>query len=357
MNKRALEVVFAALLVGLAAGAFAQDSESVHDATTTLDGTPSVPDSHTVEGGDTLWDIANRYFRDPYEWPKVWSYNPEITNPHWIYPGALVNLRPGVEPVPGQAPGDTQGFLTRGAEEVQGIYLRDQGYLDPKAFDNAGFIVAAREEQMMMSDSDVVYVRLKKKAERNIGGNYTIYRRIRRAERLKVEKGELVRIMGTVRLDDYDEKLNMGHATIVETLEPIERGYKVAPMMRRFHMVEARENKMNLTAKVIAVLYDLKVISNYQLVFLDVGENKGVEEGNRFYVMRSGDEWRVSVKGRVGREIQTTVPLPEEPERFPDEIVAEGLVVSVRPTTSALLITNTVRAVSVGDRVEMVQGH
>ncbi|NLE49072.1 MAG: LysM peptidoglycan-binding domain-containing protein, partial [Sandaracinaceae bacterium] len=43
----------------------------------------SVPDVYVVTSGDTLWDIASQFFGDPYEWPRIWSYNPAITNPHW----------------------------------------------------------------------------------------------------------------------------------------------------------------------------------------------------------------------------------------------------------------------------------
>src|SRR5262249_13197606 len=52
------------------------------------------PELHVVRSGDTLWDICFYYFNDPWQWPKVWSYNPQITNPHWIYPGDLVRLVP-----------------------------------------------------------------------------------------------------------------------------------------------------------------------------------------------------------------------------------------------------------------------
>lgn len=357
MSIRVTHALTVLLFAVLAAQAFAQEAdEGIHDDSVTLGKAQDVPPAHTVVGGDTLWGIAEQYFGDPYDWPKVWSFNPEITNPHWIYPGAMVQLRAG-QPAQAPADGPTPPFVDNKPKAGQGIYLRDVGYLDEDAFDQAGFIVAAREEQMLLSNSDVAYVRFNKEAKPKPGEHYTVYRKINEDERLKVEKGELVRIMGTVRLDDYDEELDMGRATVVETLEAIERGYKIAPMMRRFSIVEPRTNEKNLKATVIAALFDTKVISNYQVVFLDVGEEQSVQNGNRFYIMRSGDEWRVSVHGRVGREVRTTVPLPEEPKRFPDEIVAEGLIVSVRPKTSALLITNTVRAVSIGDRVEMIEGH
>ena len=39
---------------------------------------------HTVEKGDTLWDLSSKYLGSPWYWPKVWSYNPQIANPLWI---------------------------------------------------------------------------------------------------------------------------------------------------------------------------------------------------------------------------------------------------------------------------------
>src|ERR1035437_9153443 len=47
---------------------------------------------HRVEKGDTLWDLSQKFLGSPWYWPKVWSYNPEIANPHWIYPGNEVRF-------------------------------------------------------------------------------------------------------------------------------------------------------------------------------------------------------------------------------------------------------------------------
>ncbi|HET9036384.1 MAG TPA: LysM peptidoglycan-binding domain-containing protein, partial [Myxococcaceae bacterium] len=57
---------------------------------------PEAPSQiHTVEKGDTLWDLSSKYLGSPWYWPKVWSYNPQIANPHWIYPGNQVRFYPG----------------------------------------------------------------------------------------------------------------------------------------------------------------------------------------------------------------------------------------------------------------------
>ncbi len=176
-----------------------------------------VPETHSVVSGDTLWDISETYFESPYEWPRLWSYNPEITNPHWIYPDSVVRLRPadGSEPA---APAPVEMEPTKPPEPT-GIYLRDLGFLDADAVKHAGTIVAAREEHMMMSPSDVVYLRLNEGAKPRIGGRYTIYRLIKSSEREKGEKGRLVRLLGEVRLLDYDEDKQLGHAEIMEASE------------------------------------------------------------------------------------------------------------------------------------------
>lgn len=314
-----------------------------------------MPETHTVVEGDTLWDITARYYGDPYKWPRVWSYNPDITNPHWIYPGAVIRLRPGDDEVVKIAPHGFKRSKAKGAG-TNAIYMAEYGFLDKNALEDAGYIIAANEEHMMLSDSDMTYVRFNEDVKPEVGKAYTVFRTIQASERESLEKGTLVRILGEVRLQDYDEERRVGHAVVIDSMDALERGFRLAPMERRFYWVDVVPAAHSLRATVVASLYPRKLPSTNQIVFVDVGAEQGVVVGNRFFIVRQGDEWRRSAEGRIGREIQTTVPLPDPPEHYPWEVVAIGRAVNVQPQTTAVLLEKATRAVRMGDRAELREG-
>lgn len=317
-------------------------------------GARNVPPVYTVRRGDTLWDITGRFYGNPWGWPQVWSYNPEITNPHWIYPHDHIRLVRD-----GEAPTVLEGgpaTLTARAQPGS-LFLRDQGYLDEDALREAGLIIGSPEEQMLLSNFDEIYVRFEDGVQPRPGTDYTVFREIDLDEREPEESGTLVRIFGTVHLRSYDTERGMGRAVITESLDPIERGFRIAAIPRRFDVVPPRENARDVTAHVAATLRPLRLSADSQLVFVDAGAEQGVEVGNRFFVVRAGDEWRMAqeVGGITYGETVPEAPEPDEDEYLP-EVVAEGRVVNVRPNTSALFITRSTRPVIVGDTVEMRRG-
>jgi hypothetical protein len=54
--------------------------------------TADAPDQYVVKRGDTLWDISKVFLREPWYWPEIWYVNPQVQNPHLIYPGDVLKL-------------------------------------------------------------------------------------------------------------------------------------------------------------------------------------------------------------------------------------------------------------------------
>jgi hypothetical protein len=85
---------------------------------------------HIIQSGDTLWDLAGRFYGNPYLWPQLWERNQYILDAHWIYPGDPLVLGPQVEPVD-TLTGVGQGGETFPAEEEPALPV--PGVLTPGA--------------------------------------------------------------------------------------------------------------------------------------------------------------------------------------------------------------------------------
>jgi hypothetical protein len=340
-------------------------------------------DAHTVHEGDTLWDISERYFGDPWHWPELWSYNPEITNPHWIYPLDQVRLSadsPQTDQAVAVAPTQmasqptaaaafrepAQGLVTDLAPRVtvpakllkgDTVFLRDEGYLDDDELQRSGQIVAASEEQMLLGDSDLVYVRFKKGDDVPVGKQFTVYRYVQKWEREFGERGHLVRLQGTILVRSYDPRTATARAVIIETLEPMERGMGVIAMDRRFILAQPKPNQTNVVAHIIGSAQPRQMLAYGNVVFLDVGEGNGIAPGNRFFAVRRGDNW-LEVLERPADAMGNLTTIPKyEPDKLPKEVVAELRVVKVRKRVTIAVITRSDTDIFQGEQVEMRVGY
>jgi hypothetical protein len=306
-----------------------------------------VPQAHTVKRGDTLWSISGQYFRNPYQWPKLWSVNPQVQNPHWIYPGDRVRLK---DSGLGSSADAARPLRPRTVPETT-VFIREYGWVDDPEQGDLGGIVGSPRESMMLSTEDDVYVEFTEDAKVELGKQFTLWKEIRTLRGREAEaSGELVKVFGTVRVDRYNPKTRMARARILESLDVIERGLRVGEVNRDFLIVPPKRNEQYSEARILTALLPFAFFGQHQILFLDRGKKDGVQPGNRFFAVERGDRW-VNSLGTAGPQASTLPSVEDDrdavmedmntgasSDRFPNETTAEVRVLAVREETCLAIV-------------------
>ncbi|MCX4241105.1 LysM peptidoglycan-binding domain-containing protein [Paraliomyxa miuraensis] len=326
------------------------------------------PQYHIVQTGDTLWDISEYYFHDPYLWPKVWSWNDHVTNAHWIFPGDRIRL---YDPFAPQSPGTgrTEPGLafskTRTPSRVHQdpVLLTQTAFVDAEQFDTAMTVIGGGDAKVMMATLDTVYLDYDKANPPIPGERLVVYAPQEKVYDLEGKKvlGWLVDVMGDVEVETIAR--NAAEGTVSSAVNPIERGYKVGPLRRRFTRIDPVPADRANSGLVVATLNDTGPIAikkprrlrkekgkgdndvlagEEQFVIVDLGEGDGVEVGNVLEVVRKGDEYTKK------RDFQ----IPYE-DGWPRRVIGALLVVQVLPDTSLAVSIYSRREFERGDHVEL----
>ena len=158
MIRKLILIALAALLTGIV---MAQDVSIRSDH----------PDEYIVVKGDTLWDISGRFLDRPWQWPAIWHANPQIANPHLIYPGDVISLV-YIDGVPQLRlrRGDTIKLSPTARvverEPIRAIpfeslkpFIRNLRVLSPDEFEGLPYILANEENRMNATFTDQTYAR------------------------------------------------------------------------------------------------------------------------------------------------------------------------------------------------------
>jgi hypothetical protein len=338
--------------------------------------TKSLPQFHVVKKGDTLWDLSESFYDNPWAWPQLWSFNPQIENPHWIYPGDQVRTAGKRNASRGPSEDNSAGrggFVGRSqAVESGTVFVRDQGYIGDAERDVWGEIAGAHHDNMLLSDGNVVYLVMKEGVDLRIGQRLTVFKEIAEAPNVPNARrppGEIVKIYGTVRVDGWDQENRIARGSLIESLDIIERGFKVGPVGRRFDVVPPIPATVEVTARILTSLYPHVYFGKDQLVFIDKGSEDGLKPGNRLRALRRGDTWRRKLKtadyhARMRLELNApdmpkpeVTPLRGDDEKFPDEVVGEITVLRAEEYSAICLVTASSWGLESGERVVAVPGY
>ena len=152
-----------------AAGSSRQQSEAPAQS---IPLAPNAPDSYVVKRGDTLWGIAKVFLRDPWYWPEIWQVNPQVHNPHLIYPGDTLRLvfidgkpqillqrgdEARVEPRVRSEPLETA--ITTIPYATVAAFMSKPSVLDQNEIKNAPYVLATRDLHVVMSEGNTLYAR------------------------------------------------------------------------------------------------------------------------------------------------------------------------------------------------------
>jgi hypothetical protein len=320
-----------------------------------------VPYSHIVRRGDTLWGICGDAFENPYQWPRVWSYNPQIKNPNWIYPGDEIRLRDtstnaaGAELATAKValPYQQQTLVDRRRRVPPGtVFLRDQGWIHDSSDEVWGDVTGSNNETMYLTDGNEIYLHIDKGHDVQLGQELTVFKPTK-AERA----GTLVHILGTARIDAWNAQDRVARAKIVESLDVIERGNRVGPLARKFTIVPPLRNDVDVEAHVLASIHPEEFWGQNQVVFIDKGDAAGLKPGNTLQIVRRGDAWRRTLVTansgwRVSPDDETPAPRLEQTpgsrkdeENYPDEVTGELRVVWTRKDSAACLVIRSLHEI------------
>ncbi|MGM0574447.1 MAG: LysM peptidoglycan-binding domain-containing protein [Myxococcota bacterium] len=300
-----------------------------------------------IQPGDTLWDLSEIFLGEPWAWPSLWSYNPQLTNPHWVYPGDMIQVR-RPQPLSQTTIVWTDSITTDRKTDLE-IRARYVGYLPERPFRESGRIAHARTPYENMGQYHEIYIEFGTDTKVKEGDRFTIYRELGPVEHPHdddIVVGHRIKHLGIAKVLNADKKYVK--ALILESYEEIHRGDLITSLFPHSWIVSPTEGAEEVVASIVALDDPVNYAGQYQYVFLDKGRNDGVQQGNRFIVQRRGDGlWYGAEHGDDDADM----------DDFPWENLGEVMVVEAFEDTSLGIISRAVEELKRGERLYMPKGY
>jgi len=325
-------------------------------------GAPATPDYYTVQTGDTLWDISRTFLGNPDYWPRLWSINDYITNPHWIYPGNRIAFRMGTDVEPPAVdlqvtePELTQpGALSFEYPESQcGPDVRFTRTLPSNKYDAIGFLAdsddvevygkvyKARSGHFWLSQGNLIYMKMDDADAYDCGDTVSVFRRtektVRDPNEHKTKYGSAYRLVGEARV--VHRVGDIVAAVVRNSYTEIQRGDLVGPLMPVQVELEVRQPDGHMAGHVIGRPTDENIlVSTGETVFLDVGRSDGARVGDSFYTVEQRDD---------------AIDTQHDDDTLPESVTGRIVLVRVDEYTSTGIISDASRPIESGQRIVQV---
>ena len=319
----------------------------------------NLPDYYTVQPGDTLWEISSAFLGNAFYWPRLWSINDYVTNPHWIYPGNKIVFRMGTLLEPPSVDLDTGGPSRNGygvqAMEYSTVdadcgpdvrftnvkpartYIAPTFLRDDDEVEVYGTVPKAKPQATLLAERDLIYLKLDDPDAYGCGDVVSIFRLVtKKVKGVDREKyGSLYKVVAEAKIvNRYGDYVT---AVVRQSWEEIHRGDLVGPAHNVAVDIEVEKPQGDMSGHIIARSYpEHQLLSIDEPIFIDRGRSDGVRVGNSFYIIESRDE---------------ALDRGKEDFELPPAVIGRAVIVAVNDESATAIITEAERNVLVGDRV------
>lgn len=305
------------------------------------------PTVYVIKKGDTLWGLSQRFLNDPKYWPNLWSKNQEVTNPHLIYPGQTVRfvdgrlqIVPAVEAGAGQkaAAAPEEALPTEVVEEKTFAVRGNEGRLVESEMLPVGRIIAGQHSRLILGEDDIVFTDIGAKMGAVDGQKFSILRKSATISHPRTSEvlGTKFYPLGTLQLTQITSEGS--RAIITSSFKEVEPGDWLFP----YQEVKRREISLKLATRplkgmIVESYTGHDAVAAGDVVYLDLGEQQGVEVGNMFYVVRE-----VTVEKMLVDKVI---------KQLPYEVLGALVVVETGNRTATALVVKSIDAIFKNDIV------
>jgi len=276
---------------------------------------PEYPQSYIVQKGDTLWDISSVFLRDPWHWPEIWFKNPQVENPHLIYPGdelAIIYIG-GERRVQIVRRGEDGQILSIGGtsgmkvvklsprirthaidasipsipiDSIRHLLSRPL-IIEKEELDNSAYVISSVDAHLINSVNDRLYVR--KLDTKSGNGRYQIFRPNKPLYDPTTDE-----LLGYEAIYVGETKLLLGGdpatVQVTKSVREILRNDRVLPIdntnfERDFF---PKPPGTQVRGEVLSLLDAISMLGQYQTLAINLGSRDGIETGNLLVVKRVG---------------------------------------------------------------------
>jgi len=273
---------------------------------------PDHPESYTVVKGDTLWDISRRFLTEPWRWPEIWKSNPQIEDPHLIYPGDVISLSyeegSPVLTVERGAEGDEEVVvptINRNVKLSPSIRVEDKQDAIPSIpidairnflthpliveegeMEGWPYIVSSYEQHLVTGPGNRIYVR--GLPSDSSTGKYSIYRKGPPYKRGGQLLGYEAIYVGEAIVHKPGDPSTL---TITQAKREVLEGDRLIAQSQKDISTDIIPNQPSgaVNATIISAPDVLSAIGQYQVVVIDVGASDGIRTGNVLGVYQTGE--------------------------------------------------------------------